>query len=115
MIGVLVFSITFSEKVVRYDAAQTSQRFFLKASWCCCGLAIIGGGASLVLIMLAGAFVRYPGSGDHQLAQSFSFLVLGLSGLVFVVGLVSLLASALRGSAANPPALAVAGKNPETT
>lgn len=112
VIGALVLSITFSEKVVRYDAAPPSQRFFLKASWCCCGLAIIGGGASLVLIMLAGAFVRYPGNGNHQVAQRFSFLVLGLSGLIFVVGLVCLLASALRGSApGHMPILPVVDRN----
>lgn len=101
--GVLVFSVTFSEKIIHYEAAHSSQRLFLKASWCCCVLAIVGGGVSIVLIMLAGAFVRYPGSGDYEVAERFSFLALGLAGLVFVVGLICLLTSAFWGAARKPP------------
>jgi ABC-type Fe3+ transport system permease subunit len=94
VVGVLVFSLTFSQKIVRYDSAHWSQRLFLKAGWCCFLVSIIGGGASIVLVMLAGAFVRYPDSGDYQEAQAYSFAVLALSGFVFLLGLICLLVSA---------------------
>ena len=93
IVGVLVLSITFSEKVVRYDSAEAAPRFFLHASWCCLVLALIGGGSILALVMMSAAFVRYPGSGDYMAAQSACFIALVVSGVVFVIGLVALVAS----------------------
>jgi hypothetical protein len=53
--GVLVFSLTFSEKVANFSAARPVVRWSFVAAWCCMFVAIVTAGVALCYVALSGA------------------------------------------------------------
>ena len=113
--AILVFSITFSEKVVVFQTAGSARRIALIISWICFVLSIIGCGVSIVLYfntlvwavkcdaspcftMLNG--VRYEDI-YYYLFTAGNFIMLA-AGASFSIGLSSLVVSALLSLWASP-------------
>jgi hypothetical protein len=94
--AVLVFSLTFSEKIANFSAASRSIRLTLATAWCSMLLAIIAGGVAICYIALSGGAASSNGTAEEwwgQMRTAISWLLCG--GALFVVGLTALLASAL--------------------
>lgn len=90
--GILVFSVTFSEKVVNFQAASVSARWLLFCAWAMFLIAFVGGGASLTMLFLAAGSAN---AGETSWAQ---FMVSGgvtlfASGVAFCLGLITLAVS----------------------
>ena len=93
VLAVLVFSLTFSEKVADFPRATLAVKAFLLAAWCLFMVAILLGGAAIYYLALAGGEAVSGGGGYYQLeSTAMSFAVGG--GTVFVIGLVSLMITA---------------------
>jgi hypothetical protein len=91
--GVLVFSLTFSEKIVRYDKAARSARWAVRTSWLLHGGAILAAGFAIFLVSIAfAAFKTGGGLASHRVAvmMGLALMFLTMAGLLFVTGLVAL-------------------------
>jgi hypothetical protein len=104
--AILVFSITFSEKIVsrERDVAGTRQR--LLAAWVAFIVSIVVCGGGLVLMSLAGGFATY-GLGDYLRLASIAWVLILIAGSLFVLGLISLLVAAWRSMSGRPPGAAL--------
>ena len=93
--GVLVFSLTFSEKIVNFSSAKKGLRILLAVSWASMLFAIIACGLGLTYICLAGGQAVY-GLDDGYLSTAWtSYRWIIAAGMSFVVGLVCLICAAL--------------------
>jgi hypothetical protein len=90
--AILVFSLTFSEKIVDFPRARPAARYCLLASWCLFIASITLCGLAICYISLAGGNAVYGGS-FFELAQ-IAYLLLLLAGTFFTVGLILLIISA---------------------
>ena len=88
--GILVFSLTFSEKIVDFRRSAKAAKFLLFSSWTLFIASIICCGIGLTYLALAGGQAVH-GSGNYylQLASKCYACVVG-SGLCFITGLISL-------------------------
>ena len=89
-VTVVVFSLTFSDKVVVFASAPQSSRLLLVVSWSCLLASIIGCGISLAYISLAAGRVVYNERSDYQRISVRALVGIAVSGVVFVAGLVLL-------------------------
>jgi hypothetical protein len=96
--GILVFSVTFGDKIVDVAHASLPSKFLLLASWGLFLIAIVLTGAGLWLIFYAGLIATHtPENRSKRLSlKHASFYMLTAAGVSFVLGLLSLIASALR-------------------
>jgi H+/Cl- antiporter ClcA len=95
--AVLVFSLTFSEKIANFNSAKSSVRWTITVAWCCMLLAIVGGGVSICYVALAGGAASGNGPPEQYWStMNTGIFWLGSAGLLFVLGLVSLLTSTLQ-------------------
>jgi|SRR5271165_3318801 len=104
--AVLVFSVTFSEKIIDFAHAKLAPRALLISSWVLLLLATISGGAGLYYISIAAGEALYSRSGAPPLAPFLppnftyqdselrSFRCLAVAGCIFVGGLVALMLAA---------------------
>lgn len=102
VVTVLVFSLTFSEKIVNFQVASRRTRAFLLWSWGAFVVAIIGAGLALTLVFIAGItatnserFVSLNGTDAYWWWRNRSGWALLISGCLFVAGLVLLLSSGI--------------------
>jgi hypothetical protein len=99
IVAVLVFSLTFSEKIIQFPKANRYVRVATLTSWSLFLLAIVASGIALVLISQAAAAQLYgaaPFSGKGAGAlESRSINALLVGGVSFVVGLALLIVAAL--------------------
>jgi hypothetical protein len=87
--GILVLSITFSEKIVGIPNAARKARLALAGCWVSLICALIACGFALVLITYAAGEAIYGGAGYFAVAwRSWFFMI--AAGIFFVSGLVSL-------------------------
>jgi hypothetical protein len=93
--GVLVFSLTFSEKIVNFSTAKRGLRILLAISWASMLFAIIACGLGLTYICLAGGQALYGGDDGYLSTASTSYRWITAAGMSFVVGLVCLICAAL--------------------
>jgi hypothetical protein len=93
--GVLVFSLTFSEKIVNFSTAKKGLRILLAISWASMLFAIIASGLGLTYICLAGGQAVYGGDGGYLSTALTSYRWIVTAGMSFVVGLVCLICAAL--------------------
>jgi hypothetical protein len=99
--GVLVFSITFSEKIVDFPKAMPTIRYRLYGAWGAFVGAIIFSGLALGLIFLGGMIARQSTAlvitdNAHSAYiwwEYWSLLAMLTAGITFVIGLLLLLAS----------------------
>jgi hypothetical protein len=92
--GVLVFSLTFSEKIISFSTAKKSFRILLGVSWASMLFAIIACGLGLTYICIAGGQAVYGGEGNPVAAWT-SYKWITAAGISFIVGLISLIIAAL--------------------
>jgi hypothetical protein len=92
--GVLVFSLTFSEKIISFSTAKKSFRILLGISWASMLFAIIACGLGLTYICIAGGQAVYSGEG-YPVAAWTSYKWIIAAGISFIVGLISLIVAAL--------------------
>ena len=97
IIAVLVISLIFAGKIVGFgkviDVSRVS-KFCLLGGWASFMLAIITCGIGLACITVAAGRVVYGERSDHEYISSITMGWIGLSGLSFIFGLVSLLIAA---------------------
>jgi hypothetical protein len=95
-VAVVVFSLTFSDKVVGFAEASQASKVLLVSSWTCLLASIVGCGSSLAFISVAAGRVVYNERSDYQHISERTLVGIGLSGTVFVVGLTLLAVAAAR-------------------
>jgi hypothetical protein len=97
--AVLVFSLTFSEKIATFSAASTWVRVSITVSWSSMLLAIISCGIAICYVALSGGAASANASPEsYWLIMNKGIFWLGSGGILFVVGLLALLASVLQTS-----------------
>lgn len=93
VVAVLVFSLTFTDKVVEFPEAPFLARLSLTISWALMLLAIISCGVGLTLMALAGGDAVYGGSRYLKFADGAYKLIVVAGGL-FIAGLLLLIVAA---------------------
>lgn len=68
--ALLVFSLTFSEKIIGYPSAQRWSKSFILVTWCLMLAAIITCGIGLTIDVLAAGQARYGSDNYVPLSQS---------------------------------------------
>jgi len=93
--AILVFSVTFSEKIVGFPQAKTGAKTCLVTAWGLFLIAIIACGVGLTLIAMAAGEVLYrPQQGYPEVAfTAYNWIV--VAGCAFVIGLIMLIVAAL--------------------
>ncbi len=99
--ALLVFSLTFSEKVIGFPDAGGFPRMCLIASWALFIMAIILCGVSLCFISLAGGNALYEG--DYLPLALRSWVCLLIAGSFFAIGLIILIIAAAASMAKSLP------------
>jgi hypothetical protein len=94
VVAVLVFSLTFSEKIVEFRHASTTTRTWLVGAWTAFILSIVLCGLGLVFISFAGSDAAYFGSQYQRLAVRAYWLIF-FAGCAFVAGLTALVITAI--------------------
>lgn len=94
VVAVLVFSLTFSEKVVGFSGASTSARLSLALAWVSMLFAIVSCGVGLTYMALAGGDAVYARRNYKGLARR-AYKLIVIAGGAFVVGLVLLIVAAI--------------------
>jgi hypothetical protein len=97
--AVLVFSLTFSEKIANFETAPTPVRVTITSAWSCMLLAIIACGIAICYVALSGGAASAGGGPqEYWPIMDKGIWWLGSGGILFVLGLVALLASVLQTS-----------------
>jgi hypothetical protein len=97
--AVLVFSLTFSEKVANFSTATTWVRVSITVAWSSMLLAIIACGIAICYVALSGgAASANADPASYWPIMNKGIFWLGSGGILFVVGLLALLISALQAS-----------------
>jgi len=106
--AVLIFSLTFSEKVVEFKNAQQPIRNLLLISWSLFLASIVGCGLCLVLNTYAASEMLYNEGQQSNafMASHYSALSLLGAGCMFVIGLVLLIVAGFLGRHPSEPARA---------
>jgi Mn2+/Fe2+ NRAMP family transporter len=89
--GVLVFSLTFSEKIVNFSSARRFLRVLLGISWASMLFAIIACGLGLTYICLAGGQAVYGLDDGYLFTASTAYKWIVAAGVSFIAGLISLI------------------------
>jgi hypothetical protein len=87
--GILVFSVTFSEKIVSFQTAGKWARSLLLTAWVMFVIAIISGGSSLTLLFLAAEEAKTSQAGWAELMVNGGYCLFG-AGTTFCLGLLAL-------------------------
>jgi H+/Cl- antiporter ClcA len=94
--GVLVFSLTFSEKVANFSTATRTIRLTIAAAWSSMLLAIIACGIAICYVALSGGAASSNRSPEEYWGEMYvAIRWLSVAGGLFVLGLTALLVSAL--------------------
>jgi hypothetical protein len=94
--AVLVFSLTFSEKIASFSAARPVVCWSFVAAWCCMFLAIVSGGIAICYVALSGGAASSNGDPDsywHPMRVAMGWLLTG--GGLFVASLIALILAAV--------------------
>jgi BON domain len=93
--AILVFSLTFSEKIINFHQASRSAKMLLLIAWVLLIGSIVACGLGLVFISLAGGQAVYGAKSNYQPLALTSYKWIIAAGLAFVVGLVFLIITAV--------------------
>jgi hypothetical protein len=92
--AVLVFSLTFSEKIVSFSTTKKPFRILLGISWASMLFAIIACGLGLTYICIAGGQAIYDAQA-YPVAAWTSYRWIIAAGISFIAGLISLIIVAI--------------------
>jgi len=91
---VLVISLTFSEKIVKFENASNVSKWLIISSWISFLLAIILCGLGLLFVTMAAGEAVYNGTKNYsQISAAYNMII--LSGGLFVLGLILLIATSI--------------------
>ena len=90
--AILVFSITFAEKILKFPKSSAPAKRCLLISWLFFIVAILLSGVALACMFYAGLQANYEK--PYQTWGDFAYAVLQLGGVFFVAGLIALMLSA---------------------
>jgi hypothetical protein len=99
--AILVFSLTFSDKIVDFPHAGQISRASLVTSWSLLMFSIILCGVALCFISIAGGSAVY--GGDYLSVAVWAWLCLLGAGSLFAIGLVALIVAATASLSKRPP------------
>lgn len=91
--AVLVFSLSFAEKVFDFKNASKQKRTVVILGWCLYLISIILCGIGLTLNALAGGAAVYNGDYNYWAQLSYRFII--LAGVSFILGLIFTIISAI--------------------
>lgn len=95
----LVFSVTFSEKVIDFNKSARNQKLTVFLAWILFAVALAGCGAGIYLNYLtAEAAIAAKTSGNistFRTLEALSYLAQDLAGLLYIIGLFVLVTSAV--------------------
>jgi hypothetical protein len=91
--GLLVFSVSFSERAINAKGAALMARISLGASWVLMIIAIVICGLAICFLSWAAGEAVYGGSFEANAFKAYGLLF--LSGCCFVVGLLALVVAAI--------------------
>jgi hypothetical protein len=91
--AILVFSLTFSEKIVDFAHARPVSRYCLFVAWSSLILSIVLCGLAICFNSASGGYAVYGNTYFEKLA-GIAYILLLFSGALFVLGLLALIASA---------------------
>lgn len=94
VVAVLVFSLTFSEKVIGFPNATLPAKLCLAISWILMLIAIVSCGIGLTYMAMAGGDAVYARVRYHILAQKAYRLII-VAGASFIAGLLLLIVAAV--------------------
>jgi hypothetical protein len=89
-VGVIVFSLTFADKVIEFSKTSEITRVVLLSSWSCLLGSLVGCGIALAYISLAAGQVVYRERKDFQSISERTLVGVVISGALFVLGLIAL-------------------------
>jgi hypothetical protein len=98
--AVLVFSLSFAEKVFDFQHSTKKKRLILILGWCLYLLSIITCGLGLTLNALAGGAAAY--NHDYQAFATASYEFIIFAGACFILGLIFTMISAILSKNNNP-------------
>jgi len=107
--AVLVFSLTFSEKIINFSQASRFAKSLLLIAWSLLIASIIGCGIGLCFISLAGGQAVYGAAGSHEKFALVAYKSIIVAGSSFVLGLLFLLLTAVVSIYSRPPKVALPG------
>jgi hypothetical protein len=111
--GILVFSLTFSEKIVDFRRSAKSAKILLFSSWTLFISTIISCGVGLTYLALAGGQAVY-GTDDNYLdlaSKCYGWVI--TSGLCFITGLIALVLAGMIATVARGSVSSSAQSTPE--
>jgi hypothetical protein len=91
--AVLVFSLSFAEKVFDFQHASKRKRAVVIVGWCLYMLSIIFCGLGLTLNALAGGAAVYNNEYESYANRAYLFII--FAGVCFIIGLVFTMISAI--------------------
>ena len=97
VVAVLVFSLTFSEKIIDFPRATKASRVSLMLAWCFLLASIITCGIGLTLMTLAAGDAVYSLSTNYPEKAQTAYLWIVAAGCSFVTGLLALMITAIIG------------------
>jgi hypothetical protein len=108
--AILVFLITFSEKIIGFQTAGRNKKIFIVMSWVLFLISIISCGVALVVYygtILDAVDCGFSSCGPYGLIYWTTFNIgnniMGVAGASFGLGLISLIVSALLSMSMSPP------------
>jgi len=104
VVAVLVFSLTFSEKIIDFPHATKAPRISLLSAWCFLLASIIACGIGLTVMTLAAGDAVYSLSTNYLGRAQTAYLWIVAAGCSFVAGLLSLMITAIIGVFRRKPA-----------
>jgi hypothetical protein len=93
--GVLVFSVTFSEKIVPFSIATTFEKRALLTAWLLWIAAVILAGLAILFNFLAATQMLRQHERDNRPLVRLTYAAIDAGGVCFVAGLVALALSAV--------------------
>lgn len=91
---VLVISLTFSEKIVKFESASNTSKWLIICSWASFLLAIILCGLGLLFVTMAAGEAVYNGTkNDRQINSAYTMIV--AAGGLFILGLMLPIATSI--------------------
>ena len=92
--GLLVISLTFSDKVVNFSSASVTSKWLIIAAWSSLLLSIIFCGLGLLFITIAAGNAVFGGN-TYQSTAYKSYVLIVSAGALFILGLLLLMATAI--------------------
>jgi len=89
-VGVIVFSLSFADKVIEFSKTSEITRVVLLSSWSCLLASLVGCGIALAYISLAAGQVVYGERKDFQSISVRTIVGVVIAGALFVLGLIAL-------------------------